>query len=674
MSGAAPGRRLAYQPALDGLRGVAVASVVLFHSELSWARGGYLGVSTFFTLSGFLICSLLLAEHRDSGKIDLGAFWSRRFRRLMPASLLGLVLAIAYGALAADSTQLADLRGDVAGALAYAANWRFTFGGDSYSELFTSPSPLLHFWSLAIEEQFYLVFPLVVVAVVRRGPQGRAATRLALVLACLAAASVAISTWLTRDGVTFDRAYFGTDARAAELLIGALLAVWWHHMSDASREAVSRRVAAPAAIALVALIACWSIVDQSSAWLYRGGLALYAMGSAVVILGAIAPSGAVRAVLSVEPLRQLGRYSYGVYVIHWPVFLWLSPQRTELSTAPLLAVRLVVTAAIALASFHLLEQPIRTRRWFSKQQLRLAAGSAIAAIALGAVLVTAEATAPVDFEELQEVAATRPAAPNIEDLPTISFYGDSTALMMGLGFADWQRTTRVFGEVSGAGFTQLGCGFMGSTAHRYRNTELVSKAECDETQEGIRRSLSFATPDICVVMSGPWNVPDRKLPGEDVWRAPGDPAFDAHLRGELEEASESFEEHGCVAVWVLMPYSVQGTVDGVLPPHDYSENELERVDRLNELITEVVEEHAGHAATVDLPGWMETLPDGYLDTRLRPDLVHFGWENGTAQEVADRFLGRAIYDAYRSVVGDDVAPPLPPSAFTPTRSPPTTEG
>ena len=214
-------------PALDGLRGLAVAAVLLFHSQFSWARGGFLGVSAFFTLSGFLITSLLLAQRLGPERGQLRTFWIRRARRLLPAALVTLFGVTVYAATVATTDQLRVLRGDVFAALGYVANWRFYLSGQSYADLFRAPSPVLHFWSLAIEEQFYVVFPLVVAATLwltrRRSELRRRQALGALLVVGIGASVLASRVLYARDGST--RVYYGTDTRAAELLVGALLAV-----------------------------------------------------------------------------------------------------------------------------------------------------------------------------------------------------------------------------------------------------------------------------------------------------------------------------------------------------------------------------------------------------------------------------------------------------------------
>src|SRR5687768_13320332 len=233
---------MVHHDSLDGLRGVAVAGVVLFHAGFGWAEGGFLGVSTFFTLSGFLITSLLLAERAATGRIALGAFWARRARRLLPAALATLLAVAALASWLATPEQLASLRGDVLAALFYGANWRFILDGQSYGDLFAAPSPILHFWSLAIEEQLYVLFPLLVVLV------GRGRRRLGTALVALVAGSVAL-TWLVYSpGGSTSAAYYGTFTRAGELLVGALLALVLGTATDRIRSSAVPRTAGVVAL------------------------------------------------------------------------------------------------------------------------------------------------------------------------------------------------------------------------------------------------------------------------------------------------------------------------------------------------------------------------------------------------------------------------------------------
>lgn len=406
-------RTLAHVPALDGLRGLAVLAVVAYHAGLAGARGGYLGVSAFFTLSGFLITSLLLVEWSATGTVSLRGFWARRFRRLLPAAVAVIAGVVVAAVFVADSGQLADLRGDVVAGLGYLANWRFILDDRSYGELFTGPSPLQHLWSLAIEEQFYVAFPVLAVGLLRLG-RGRRWV-LGIVFAAMSTASVAWSVHLSGSTGGAARAYYDTGARAAELLAGVLLALAVAGRTD--RLLRHRRLVGGAgAAALVGLLVAWATVPQSSAALPGGGLAVHAVGVGLVLLAAHVP-GVVSSACAAAPLRLLGRVSYGVYLIHWPVFVWVDADRLGHDGVVLLAVRLGVTAALAAASFHLLEQPIR-RRSAPLGARGIAVGFAsVAVVAWSAVAVTAWVTADDDIvmalDELRpaDTVAGRPEVP-----------------------------------------------------------------------------------------------------------------------------------------------------------------------------------------------------------------------------------------------------------------------
>ncbi len=395
--------RLPHEPGLDGLRGLAVLGVVLFHAGVPWAVGGYLGVSTFFTLSGFLITSLLLEEWEAAGRIDLRAFWIRRLRRLAPALVLTIGGVAAFAALVARSDQLTSIRGDGLAAMAYVANWRFAWDGQSYNDLFAAPSPLLHTWSLAIEEQFYVLFPLLAVAVLWRARRSRLA--LPVVVGGLAVASTVVTAARFDAAVDPSRLYYGTDTRAAELLAGCLLALALRP-GRRLQGAAGRGVAALGTVALLAVLVAWATVPQTSGLLYQGGLAVHAILTVAVLLAAVHP-GPVRTVLSLRPLRALGLVSYGVYLYHWPVFLWLDPARTGLDGAALLALRSAVTLALAVLSYRLVESPVRYGR-IAPARLRIVAPAAATLVVAALVATTSVPAGPVRLAVGDGPAATRP--------------------------------------------------------------------------------------------------------------------------------------------------------------------------------------------------------------------------------------------------------------------------
>jgi peptidoglycan/LPS O-acetylase OafA/YrhL len=362
-----PGRpvRFGYNPALDGIRAFAVIAVLLFHGGV--LTGGYLGVDAFFVLSGFLITSLILHEVRDAGNLDLKGFWARRARRLLPALFLLLFAVCAYAVVFADRTELRRIRGDALATLFYVANWHSIFSGQGYWDLFQAPSPLEHMWSLAIEEQFYLIWPLVVtgiaalaVRLAHRRHHRVAPAPLVFGLALVAGiASTAWCSFLFRADDT-SRAYLGTDTRAAALLFGAAFAAWTVWRGPVHSRAARAALEVVALLAAVGVGVAWVRLDGQDLLLYRGGLLLTGLGVLVVIAAVAHPTrGPLHHVLAWRPLVAIGLISYGLYLWHWPIYLVLTEERTGLAGNRLLALRIAVSMAVAIASYFAVERPIR---------------------------------------------------------------------------------------------------------------------------------------------------------------------------------------------------------------------------------------------------------------------------------------------------------------------------
>ena len=389
-AGTTDAEKIPYIPALDGLRAIALFTVLAFHGGFSAVHGGYLPLTSFFVLSGFLITALLLSERAHTGGIGVRRFWGRRIRRLVPAALLGIALVALYlrfGARLSSPT----VDGDVLSSMAWVTNWRFILSDQPYAATFADPSPVQHYWSLAVEEQFYLVLPLLFTGFLalargRRWVFGGAA-------AALAAASVLWMAHLHHPGDAPLRVYFGTDTRAAELLVGVVLACLLVTRSGGLRRLSGRRALAldaAGAAALVASVVLWFVTKEFDDRLYEGGLLGIALLAAVVVAAATQPSSAVGWVLGRRPVVWIGRLSYGIYLFHWPVFLWLSERRTGLAVAPLFGLRMAVTIGLAWASFTFVERPIRYGRFPSRIGL---VGWANASVAVTALVVVATTTA-----------------------------------------------------------------------------------------------------------------------------------------------------------------------------------------------------------------------------------------------------------------------------------------
>lgn len=400
-----------YLPGLDGLRGIAVAAVVAYHLGLDATPGGLLGVSVFFTLSGYLITDLILLQ-RDRGTFGLRRFWLARARRLLPALVvcLGVVSTwvVVFG-----PEQTATFRTSVLTALGYVNNWWLIARDASYFEQFEAPGPLNHLWSLAIEEQFYVVWPVIVALTVVGARRVGWTTRRALVAVCL---TLAAASWLAMI-VLYDpsgdpsRVYYGTDTRAMELLVGAALAALWpstrlrHDVTASARTTIE--VVGVVGVAVIAVLV--ATVDDLAPFLYRFGFAISSVAVAAAVASVVHPASRLGAVVGCLPLRWIGVRSYAIYLWHMPIIALTTPEGTEPSA---LRMSLQVAAAVAASalSWSLVEDPIRRRgllAWI--RSLGPSSGASRAGAvgaAAGAVVIVAGAVSLTSLEPEAVPAAT----------------------------------------------------------------------------------------------------------------------------------------------------------------------------------------------------------------------------------------------------------------------------
>jgi peptidoglycan/LPS O-acetylase OafA/YrhL len=394
----------------------------MYHLGYGWMGGGFLGVDAFFVLSGYLITSLLLAEHRRTATISLTSFWARRAKRLLPPLVVVIGAVAAFTAFWADDEVRASLRGDALAAIGYVANWRFVVSGQSYFNAFADPSPLRHTWSLAIEEQFYLVWPLLVVAMIWFA-RGRA-WALGLVAAFGAAASVAAMNVLR--GPDHSRAYYGTDTRIHELLIGALLAILVQRGPLGAGRLLDRwhRVwQLLSLLAISAIVIAFAIVEDKSVFYYRGGSLVFALAVATLILTMERGEGPIARVLGWRPVVWVGVTSYGLYLYHWPILLWIDERVLPFRGQALKFAQVAILVGVSAASYYALEKPIRSGTPLGlRLTTRRAIVAAPAALVFAAVLVLAGgwgASTPVwakpgvgQFVELGERDAHAPRSPS----------------------------------------------------------------------------------------------------------------------------------------------------------------------------------------------------------------------------------------------------------------------
>ncbi|HLI37357.1 MAG TPA: acyltransferase, partial [Streptosporangiaceae bacterium] len=386
-----------YVPGLDGLRALAVLAVIAYHLGLGWAQGGMLGVGVFFTLSGYLITDLLLGQWDATGKLRLGDFWLRRARRLLPALFVMLAVVTAWITLL-DRPSLPALRGAVAAAAVYVSNWWLIAQHSSYFARFGPPSPLGHLWSLAVEEQFYLAWPWLLLLGVRwtrrrRGHHGDRAWLAALTM-LLAAASAAAMALLYHPGYDPTRVYEGTDTRAFGLLIGAALAfVWPSSRLRGDVSAGGRWFLEGTGIAGLTVIGLliWR-TSQYSPFIYPDGMILLSVATAAVVAAVASPVTRVGRVLGWRPLRWVGVRSYGIYLWHFPIIVLTTPAESHGSIARG-AAQVAASIGVAALSWRFVEEPVRhgaIGRWWRQLTsggLRVTGSRAWAAMG-GATAVT----------------------------------------------------------------------------------------------------------------------------------------------------------------------------------------------------------------------------------------------------------------------------------------------
>jgi len=663
-----PARRgLGYQPALDGVRAVAILAVLLYHGGVSWAQGGFLGVEAFFVLSGFLITSLLVAEFADAGTVRLRQFWARRARRLLPALYCLVAVVGIYQAAAGASRAVPGLLPDGLATLFYIGNWHQIWTGAGYFAATALPSPLQHTWSLAIEEQFYVLWPLLVLAVLRLtrrrdggSPAGAGGLRVLFVLAVLGSfASAAEMAWLFHGGGGLTRVYYGTDTRAQGLLAGAALAfglALWHRRPARAEHPPGRSgrwaLGALGIAGLGAVLFGMHVAGFSAGTgggIYRGGFLLFdAAGVALIASVVLAPTMPVGRLLASRPLRSIGQISYGLYLWHYPLFLWLNEQVTGLTGFSLFALRLAATTAVTLVSYFVIEQPIRQCRWPAwVVRASVLPGAAIAVVALvvaSGVPAAAGGVAPAGKSSGPTTTIKPPAGPVswVGDegpctlqLPTIypateTFHtcppvrvqvmGDSMALTLGEGLGSDQEH---YGVVL-YDDAQIGCSFVVKGVGQwgpgpgYTPQYVPCQTQFAAWQAHERRFH----PQALVVLMGYWDCYNWQWNGRDVHI--GEPAFDAYLFSRMKLFVHMEGAGGIPIVLLTVPYVNPPPFSDGSPAPAAS---LQRHALINEMLAKLAAAFPDQVHLVDLDSYLS--PGNHFNATLNghacrwSDGVHF---------------------------------------------------
>lgn len=351
-----------YISGLDGLRAISVLAVILYHLHIDWIDGGFLGVTVFFVLSGYLITDILVNEFERNGKIDFKKFWIKRFRRLLPALIIMLVFIASWITLFQRSF-LVGLREEILAAFVYVSNWYYVFQEHSYFTKFAPPSPLQHMWSLAVEEQFYIVWPILMLLALKFIPSKGKIAVFILLLSFISAEAMA---FMFTPDIDPSRVYFGTDTRAFSLLLGAALAMVWPSakLSNNVTSELRKTLNITGLVSLVALIVMMVFIQEDGTFLYYGGMYLASAVTAVLIAVIVHPASSIGKLFSFKPLLWIGVRSYGIYIWHFPIIVLLGiAVKTETISGTKIVIALLLTFILSSLSWHFVEEPIRKGEW-----------------------------------------------------------------------------------------------------------------------------------------------------------------------------------------------------------------------------------------------------------------------------------------------------------------------
>ena len=630
-------------PALDGLRAVAVLAVIGYHYDMFGLEGGFLGVDLFFVLSGFLITSLLITEADTSGRVSLKAFWVRRFKRLMPAAVLTLIVVSIWAALKVDSMQLASIRNDFLATLGYIANWRFIYSGQSYFEQYSLASPVRHAWSLAIEEQFYVVWPLLFAFIYR-------ARRKWLLAGVVITAIAASAVWMAVlfDPNNISRVYYGTDTRASQLLVGVLLAV----IVSTGRLRVSNltAIAINAFSLAVVVAAMFTIADQNKN-LYKGGLVAFAVVTALLLFSSTQlKSGPVHFVLCSPPVQFIGRVSYGLYLWHWPIQIMITDRNTSFDGWRLTAVRLIITFAVTYISYRLIEMPLRYSKWSGWMTWRslVILPAVLGSVAVIIVVSTLGATSRPAYLDANpgEVITGSTIKPLITTttiqgdvaMGRVALMGDSLAGSMQIGMA---KTAAAMG-IDFVSVARPGCASIHGVAGENGKVNPWGY-KCDDALTSFLTNKVLGANAQTILWMGTWESADRIVDG--VYYEAGTPEHQAMLMREFETTVQLITSHGAKVIFLTNA-----------PAINY-DNELQYyvtpeyrgfADKLNEFYFDFAKAHPKTSAVLDFS--KIACPSGFpcpveIDgVRLRPrDGRHFTDESA-------EFISRPMFEELQRVL------------------------
>jgi peptidoglycan/LPS O-acetylase OafA/YrhL len=544
-------RRARYWPGLDGMRALAVSAVVAYHMEPHWVPGGFFGVDIFFVISGYLITSMLWGEWTERGRFDLKRFWIRRVRRLYPAIIALIVVVVLVASVVARSA-LVTTRTTIPAALVYMTNWWFVFHHVPYFQSFGRPPLLIHFWSLAIEEQYYLIWPPILLLLSRWLRPARIA---AVALAGALASSILMAV-LFHSGGDINRIYYGSDTHSQGLLLGSALGLLVPpgRLSSRVRRDARRYLDGAGIVALIALVVIMLTLGQNGSFTWRGGLVLVVLLAGAATVVAAHPASRTSRVLSVRPLRWLGTRSYSIYLWHWPVLdLTRAHEDVSFGGLPLALLQLAVIAALAEGSYRFIEQPWRTGTAQARiremlatrtQVVRRWSATGVAGIIALVVVLLATASSPPTPPGLR-MAATAAARDRIASGPSTTTSTTRTS------------TTRT--GTTRTGTTRTGTARTGTSRRRHHRTTATTGTTAPSTTTTVPATPS-TVPGVPGLDKAPPGGPVLAI-GDSVMlggSADLEQAFGSSITVDAEVGRQVFE-----GLERLQQYKAAGRLDGL---------------------------------------------------------------------------------------------------------------
>lgn len=570
-------------PALDGFRGLFVVLVLLYHFGVTQLVGGWVGINHFFVFSGYLIARILVSERSRYGSIDMRAFYRRRAERLLPALLVLLVAVLGHTALTQTPGVRHQVGGDVLASLFFVQNWRLVARDDAYFDMLGDPSPLRHLWTLGVEEQFYLVAPwlVLVLFVLLRGRWVRV-----LAVSVLTLLAVGWTVVLAGgDDPSFTRLYYGTDTRAQALLAGVAFAFALGRGGDDDELGPRFSVGVTQAIGVVGAlvsVSAFFLVDETSAWLFtHGGMLAFTLGAVAMGVAATDPRPMLLTrVFSFAPLVLLGQMTYGLYIYHWPIRLWLGPHLGDLPLAVQVAALLAVTVAVAAVSFRYLEVPVVMhgvrglwRRARDELAVALVAVSAVA-LAAGALFTANPApTGPLGgvagpggeeqqpITEVADLVAGQPQ-PQPGRPRRVGAFGDSVPFYLAERFP-----TGSFGDAEVINLGVEGCDLLDEPITILPGVDGRNRPECVDVKKTWEEKLASEDADTLLVVVSPLLAVPHEVDGQQLGL--GDAEYRELITDRLDEMVERADAAGIEQVAVTN-----------VPCRDIDEKETPAVVRL----------------------------------------------------------------------------------------------